>query len=330
MNATKAALQLPAGDVPLLQNVRARPFHNWAKRRGIETAGIYDSPVNGIFELELDGLIIPIFQSGAALTFFPTVTTASFPNTPDPYRLGDGRTSLAIDPAGVDTLIVGRTGGVSSACSYALSSSSTNIDETQQNIIISVTAYAGCSWNAVPNDAWLTTVTGSAHLSGGSYTVQASANAGAARVGTISFYRGSSGTSSLIGTFTVNQASGGGATCTGGNPTYSIVGYTATTFSSACAGCLIPVPTGWGGVFTITVASCVWTGGGLSLGSPLRLANADLRFFPGGGGYYQIEILCTESGTPNIWTGRKTTGTDPAGVYTKFSGCSAPATITLV
>lgn len=333
MNATKAALQLPPGDVPLLQNVRARPFHSWAKRRGIEPVDVYTSPINGIFELELDGLIIPIFQSGAALTFFPTVTSASLPNTPDPYQLGDGRTSLAIDPAGVNTLIAGRTGGASTSCSYALSSSSTSIDETQQDITISVTAYAGCSWNASPNDSWLTTVSGSAHLSGGSYTVRAAANAGAARVGTISFYRGSSGSSSLIGTFTVNQASGAGPVpiCAPGDwvgTSWSITGYFDGMFSDC--GCVATVGTTWNGIMgDFLFPTCAWrnlpTDGQLSFGKTI---SPGINLDPA---VEWIFALKCNSGPPiTIWQGTKTFGATPAGVYTRTTGCNvSPATITI-
>jgi hypothetical protein len=42
----------------------------------------------GIFDIELDGIIIPIFQAGGTLTFFPDLASATM-NDPDPYPFAD-------------------------------------------------------------------------------------------------------------------------------------------------------------------------------------------------------------------------------------------------
>lgn len=101
MNATRAKLQLKPGEIQFSQNLRGRPFDNWAKRRGIEAVSSDTSPIMGIFEIELDNIIIPIFQAGGTLTFFPNTGTASgsIP-TPSPYPVTD-----PLDPDGVGILI---------------------------------------------------------------------------------------------------------------------------------------------------------------------------------------------------------------------------------
>lgn len=86
LNASQATLQLPKGEFTGLQNIRQRPFDNWVKRQGIEFSTAQTSPIMGIFEVELDNITIPIFQSGTALTFFPDLSTLNGSFTqPDPY-----------------------------------------------------------------------------------------------------------------------------------------------------------------------------------------------------------------------------------------------------
>lgn len=85
LNTTLAQLQLPPGEFVNLQNVRGRPFHNLAKRKGVEPVTSSTSAIQGIFDIELDDIIIPIFQQGGTLTFFPGYASGSVPNTPDPF-----------------------------------------------------------------------------------------------------------------------------------------------------------------------------------------------------------------------------------------------------
>jgi hypothetical protein len=75
LNASKAKLQLQPGEMGNYQNVRSRPFDNWVKRSGIEAVSSQDSPINGIFELELDNITIPIIQSGDTLVFYPDLAS---------------------------------------------------------------------------------------------------------------------------------------------------------------------------------------------------------------------------------------------------------------
>lgn len=84
VNATQAEMLLDAGVPSNIQNIRNRPVDNWVKRNGIEPLTSQTSPIMGIFDIELDGLIIPVYQAGDTLYFFPNIESASFPN-PDPF-----------------------------------------------------------------------------------------------------------------------------------------------------------------------------------------------------------------------------------------------------
>jgi hypothetical protein len=77
INASKAKLQLQPGESDGLQNIRCRPFDNWVKRKGIEAISSQSDPINGIFEIELDNITIPLIQSGDTLTFFPDLSSAN-------------------------------------------------------------------------------------------------------------------------------------------------------------------------------------------------------------------------------------------------------------
>jgi hypothetical protein len=84
VNGTTAELNLESGEPSASQNVRNRPLTNWVKRQGVEPVATSSDPYMGIFDIELDGIIIPIIQTGGTLTFFPNVESATWPN-PDPY-----------------------------------------------------------------------------------------------------------------------------------------------------------------------------------------------------------------------------------------------------
>ncbi len=84
VNTTRAELLLEPGVASFSQNVRNRPLTDWVKRNGIEAVSSGADPIMGIFDVELDGIIIPIIQQGANLTFYPNLATDELPN-PDPY-----------------------------------------------------------------------------------------------------------------------------------------------------------------------------------------------------------------------------------------------------
>jgi|GEM_PF-4569285 len=83
-----------------------------------------------------------------------------------------------------------------SGCAYSLSQANANIQAIGESSSFNVVSAAGCVWNAVSNDSWITVTNGSGTGNGTvSFTVQP--NNGSARTGTIS-----------VGnqTFTVNQS----------------------------------------------------------------------------------------------------------------------------
>lgn len=117
LNTSRARLQLKPGEAGALQNVRQRPFDNWAKRKGVETALVQDDPVNGIFEWDMDEIVMGAYQTGGTLTFYPeipitstsvggTVTTI----TPSPEPVYD-----PLDPTGTGT-----AGGISFGVEQAM------------------------------------------------------------------------------------------------------------------------------------------------------------------------------------------------------------------
>lgn len=117
LNTSRARLQLKPGEAGTLQNVRQRPFDNWAKRKGVETALVQDDPVNGIFEWDMDEIVMGMYEAGGTLTFYPeipitattvggTVTTI----TPSPEPVYD-----PLDPTGTGT-----AGGISFGIEQAM------------------------------------------------------------------------------------------------------------------------------------------------------------------------------------------------------------------
>ncbi|MDQ4122848.1 MAG: carboxypeptidase regulatory-like domain-containing protein [Acidobacteriota bacterium] len=88
---------------------------------------------------------------------------------------------------------------VATQCTYSLNPTSVNIAAAATSGSFTVTAPAGCSWTAVPNDGWLSITSGSPGSGNGTVNYSVGPNSGAARVGTIT----------VAGqTFTVNQALG--------------------------------------------------------------------------------------------------------------------------
>lgn len=98
INAGKASLQLQPGETEFSQNVVGRPFHNWAKRRGVATAEIDSNPINGIFEAEFDNITIPFYQAGDTLTFFPVLPLITGSGNLNDSDDGSTPSSLVIDP----------------------------------------------------------------------------------------------------------------------------------------------------------------------------------------------------------------------------------------
>jgi len=88
INSSLASLQLKPGEFQSSQNLRGRPFDNYSKRQGVDPSSVQDSPVMGIFEIELDGVTIPLIQSQNQLEFNPDIGSPDIPN-PDPFPVDD-------------------------------------------------------------------------------------------------------------------------------------------------------------------------------------------------------------------------------------------------
>lgn len=98
INSSIASLQLKPGELESSQNLTARPYFNYARRKGVEPVSVQTTPVLGIHEFDLDNITIPIIQT-TSLEFFPDLSSPSFPD-PNPYPLDD-----PLDAAGSRTFI---------------------------------------------------------------------------------------------------------------------------------------------------------------------------------------------------------------------------------
>lgn len=98
INSSIASLQLKPGELESSQNLTARPYFNYARRKGVEPVSVQTTPVLGIHEFDLDNITIPIIQTDS-LEFFPDLSSPSFPDF-SPYPLDD-----PLDSAGSRTFI---------------------------------------------------------------------------------------------------------------------------------------------------------------------------------------------------------------------------------
>jgi hypothetical protein len=93
---------------------------------------------------------------------------------------GDLRTG-SLSVAGHAIAIVQEAAG----CAYSIAPQAQNVAAAGASGTVAVTATAGCGWNAVSNDAWLTIATGANGVANGTVTFTAAANTGAERTGTL-------------------------------------------------------------------------------------------------------------------------------------------------
>ena len=184
--------------------------------------------------------------------------------TPDTPIFGNGTVTLSVQP---NTNGASRSGSVrvagrdfnlqqqGSNCSYALNPTAANVSNAGiGGSSFSVTAQAGCAWNAVSNASWIIVTSGNSGSGNGTITFSAQANSGTARIGTIT-----------VGgqTFTVNQSGvcsySLSSTSTSG-PAGGISGSVTVTTGNGCAwtansnASWITVTTGGGGTGNGTVA----------------------------------------------------------------------------
>ncbi len=118
---------------------------------------------------------------------------------------GDKIVGLSIETAsgtitaGPHTVSVASTGSCGGECTYSLSPTSRTIGASGGDGSFAINTTSGCSWTAGSNRSWITILSGSSGIGSGTVTYRVTANAGAARTGTIS-----AGTRLFI----VNQRSG--------------------------------------------------------------------------------------------------------------------------
>jgi len=341
IDANKASFQMAPGEPQFSQNVWTRPFKNWAKRRGVEPVAEQSGPYFGIFELDLDNIVIPITANAGILTFFPNVASSSLNNVnPNPYGLNNPAGPL--DPDEVDVIVKsGPTG--STGCSYSGDFSPFNLTYEQTDITFSVTAPSGCSWKATSGAGWLTPQLGDVHLAGGSATFRASRNTGADRSTTITIAKFTDGTGGTIGTITVNQsAEAVPGSCPGHPPLLDQYTLDSITFSGgqlSLYGCTYSPPLNTGkpatgdpstssSIILNKVSDCYWLNNPGS--DPVSIVK--LRLVAGSWELtFEIHYWVDESGGVDNYTGlafRKAFGSTPIGTYTRTSSC-LPTTITV-
>lgn len=118
-----------------------------------------------------------------------------------------------------------------------------------------------------------------------------------------------------------------------------ISGYTdgLIAASTACPSCDASADPAWDGVFDTKGASCNWnSSGNNSIDGKILISggtNTSVRLLTGD--RWEMTITSGLDGgggtIQTLWTGEKTTGSGPAGVYTRTGGlASSPATLTVV
>jgi uncharacterized protein (TIGR03437 family) len=154
--------------------------------------------------------------------------------------------SLTIDPTAPATLYAGTyyvykstNGGAFwqvVGCSYTLSAASQSVGAAQSTATVSVaTSNSVCRWDAVSNASWIAITSGSMGTGNGTTAIQAAANTGAARTGTLT----------IAGqTYTVNQAASGQTGCS-----YNV---SPTSIQATAAGLSATM-------VIFTNAGCAWT-----------------------------------------------------------------------
>jgi len=118
---------------------------------------------------------------------------------------GDKIVGLSIETAsgtitaGPHTVSVASTGSCGGECTYSLSPTSRTIEASGGDGSFAINTTSGCWWTAGSHRSWITILSSSSGIGSGTVTYRVTANAGAARTGTIS-----AGTRLFI----VNQSSG--------------------------------------------------------------------------------------------------------------------------
>lgn len=117
-------------------------------------------------------------------------------------------------------------------CTYAIASTTQNVDSDASTVTVGVAAGAGCAWTASSNASWITVASGGSSIGDGAVTLRVAGNTGASRTGTVS----------IAGkTFTVVQAA------------------VACNYSLGSNSQSIPFDGGNGSVGVTAASPCNWT-----------------------------------------------------------------------
>jgi len=176
-------------------------------------------------------------SSASWLTFVgnPSGTgTGSFSFTAASNAGGARAATLAAGGASVTISQAGGTGG--GTCTYALAPAGNSVAANGGSGSVNVATGVGCTWTATSNVPWITLTGGTSGSGTGQVSYSVTANAGAARSGTITIAGQS---------FTVSQAAAGGS----GGCSYSL-----SPASNA-----VPATGGAGTISVGTAAGCTWT-----------------------------------------------------------------------
>ena len=99
----------------------------------------------------------------------------------------------------------------------------------------------------------------------------------------------------------------------------------------ACSTCVAGGGSVWDGTFPV-YSNCLWqqAAGARKIGGK-SLNQSDI-VFDAVDCFWQLSINCSDNidGPVDMWTGRKTSGSTPAGIYTKISGCDGASALTVV
>lgn len=328
INTGKAPLLLGENQIGFLQNISPRPFQNYTKRNGVEWVSTSADPILGIFDIELDNVVIPFTASTTALTFFPTLTTLSGSlQSYDAYNMG-GRSNRSIDTAGA-LAQPGHGGARGGGCNWSVSNTAISDTGDGSTVAVTVTTNYGCSWSATSNDSWIT-LSGSSFLSGGDVSLIIAANSGGSiRSGTVTLATGVASTSrgasgSTFATITVSQAvAAAPSSCPVGlTGSYTLSGGPVTVQDNGTAvgtGSIAP----WSGVLG-NVATCGWDDGhghGSWMGKLMSSCVMTLQSAPP-----RWRVVYQDS---TFATYEKTTGGTPSGVYTAINASTRPLTLTV-
>lgn len=201
-----------------------------------------------------------------------------------------------------------------------------------------VYTYAGCGWEAIAMDPWITITSGSTGLSTGTITFDIAANTtGTLRNGTIEVHATSASVlgpaGQLVGIVNITDDTCAPCVCPGAGPaSLTIDGYAESMFDPFTPCGSLPGAVKWTGLFTGSF--CTWNHSPANVDINNHRIAAQVRLtlvFEVVPCVWELRVRCFGGALgQSIWLGYKNTGDSPLGVYGRASGDAAgPATILL-